>query len=826
MMKKIFLIIGLFLSLVGYAQEPTYNQMRSNYEFKGIRVDSLLLVPKFNDTTSASATNLSLIAGNIIRVKNTFYYRDTSLTKWLSFAANNFDTSKYVKYADTASMLAYYINYGDTSVLFAPFALKTEVNLKLNKSDTSAMLNPYLRKVDTSSLSNRINLRVKYTDTSSMLSPYLKKTDTASLSSRINLRVKYTDTAAMLSPYLRKKDTTSLSSRIDLRVKYTDTSSMLSPYLRKADTTNKWVNRLTRTPGKDSIIYYVGMTRYAIKDSVGGSGNYVDSIYRKLGKDSIYYRRNGIVYQIKDSTGGSTIDTASLSSRINGKADSSIALQKVLNNGNIAYNEEIDLYDTTNGKYRELYLTPNSGNIPLIGMLDTSDRYLVLQTSSAYNTPSIYFQNKAKTQYLLQQDSIGGYIFLPTQSGGLDTLVTLKDVRAKADTGIDLQYVTDNGNYTTNSIVGGGGIWSVEDFWGINSTGDLLINNIQWFGNSSNLYQNSTTQRNWELPDNSGTIMLTSDTTSLSNRINTKLNISDTATMLSPYLKKVDTLSLSNRINLKLNASDTASLSNRINTKLNATDTSSLSNRINLKLNATDTASLSTRINAKQNTLTNPVTGTGTTGAIAKFTGTSTIGDATVDVDYLQQDMSMVAYQAMGSSIKGYNLTVPMLSLINTSYAAIVSGYFLLYPIYIPKTTTITGVKWFQTVAGVYTASNYNGVALYSVSGGTLTRVDSSANDGTIWKATSNTWGSKAFSSTYSAAAGIYYVGMVYSSSAQTTAPGFGATTVGQNISTKNFDFTNSLKLTFFQSAVTTLPSTITASSTNSSSQNVALYLY
>jgi len=35
------------------------------------------------------------------------------------------------------------------------------------------------------------------------------------------------------------------------------------------DTTNKWVNNITRTIGKDSIIYYIGNTRYAIKDSVG-----------------------------------------------------------------------------------------------------------------------------------------------------------------------------------------------------------------------------------------------------------------------------------------------------------------------------------------------------------------------------------------------------------------------------------------------------------------------------------------------------------------------------------------------------------------------------
>ena len=64
-------------------------------------------------------------------------------------------------------------------------------------------------------------------------------------------------------------DTTSLSNRINLKLNISDTASMLSPYLRKADTTNKWVNNITRTPGKDSIIYFIGSTRYAIKDSVG-----------------------------------------------------------------------------------------------------------------------------------------------------------------------------------------------------------------------------------------------------------------------------------------------------------------------------------------------------------------------------------------------------------------------------------------------------------------------------------------------------------------------------------------------------------------------------
>lgn len=52
------------------------------------------------------------------------------------------------------------------------------------------------------------------------------------------------------------------------------------------------------------------------------------------------------------------------------------------------------------------------------------------------------------------------------------------------------------------------------------------------------------------------------DTTSLSNRINLKLNISDTASMLAPYFKDADTtsLNLTSRFATKLNISDTASM--------------------------------------------------------------------------------------------------------------------------------------------------------------------------------------------------------------------------------------------------------------------------
>jgi len=117
-----------------------------------------------------------------------------------------------------------------------------------------------------------------------------------------------------------------------------------------------------------------------------------------------------------------------------------------------------------------------------------------------------------------------------------------------------------------------------------------------------------------------------SDTVGLSNRINLKLTATDTASLSNRINLKMgyaDTVGLSNRINLKLNSSDTAGLSGRINLKLNSSDTAGLSGRINLKLNSADTAGLSGRINLKQNTgnyitaLTGDVSATGPGSAAA-----------------------------------------------------------------------------------------------------------------------------------------------------------------------------------------------------------------
>jgi hypothetical protein len=112
---------------------------------------------------------------------------------------------------------------------------------------------------------------------------------------------------------------------------------------------------------------------------------------------------------------------------------------------------------------------------------------------------------------------------------------------------------------------------------GINSlrniTGGRDAGQIRWNTTDSGFYVYSGYQ--W--------IKINIDSVSLSNRINGKLNISDTASMLSAYMRKTDTLSLSNRINLRVKYSDTASM---LLPYLRKLDTASLSDRINKKMDS------------------------------------------------------------------------------------------------------------------------------------------------------------------------------------------------------------------------------------------------
>lgn len=106
-----------------------------------------------------------------------------------------------------------------------------------------------------------------------------------------------------------------------------------------------------------------------------------------------------------------------------------------------------------------------------------------------------------------------------------------------------------------------------------------------------------------------------------------------------------------------------------------------------------------------------------------------------------------------------------------TTNKALTDGVAMWQSFYLPVGDTITGIRFLQRTQGGYTAADSNCVALYTVSGTTYTRVATSANNGNLWKGSSYSLQTVAFTSSYVAAAGNYMICMTYNQSAETTAP-------------------------------------------------------
>jgi hypothetical protein len=181
-----------------------------------------------------------------------------------------------LKSVDTTSMLSPYLRKNDTT------SLSNRINRSLKLADTSNMLLPYLKKSDTDSLSNNIDRSVKYVDTTNLLLPYLKKIDTVSISNRIGKSVKFTDTSDMLLPYLKKTDTVSLSNRVDRSVKFADTSNMLLPYLKKTDSaflSNRIDSSLKYSDTSNMLSFYLKKNDTTVFNTLAnGKLNIIDTV--------------------------------------------------------------------------------------------------------------------------------------------------------------------------------------------------------------------------------------------------------------------------------------------------------------------------------------------------------------------------------------------------------------------------------------------------------------------------------------------------------------------------------------------------------------------
>jgi len=240
----------------------------------------------------------------------------------------------------------------------------------------------------------------------------------------------------------------------------------------------------------------------------------------------------------------------------------------------------------------------------------------------------------------------------------------------------------------------------------------------------------------------------------------------DTANMLSNYAR-------TNLVNTKLNISDTTTMLSSYNT------------RINGKLNISDTASLSNRINLKQ-----------------------------TDLDLLQT----VGY---GIKAEPYGCTYSNV----TSTLALTSTGISFYPFNWNVSDSIRGIAFFNRLVSLaVTPSNYNGVAIYSLSGGTLTRLTFTANSGTFWDGAANTWKTQAITPFF-LAKGTYYLG--YQASAASGLPTIASGTIMQTgfIEPPSAVNTNGVKISSVIVNNTTTPPSSVAMSATTTVQRVPYFI-
>lgn len=212
-----------------------------------------------------------------------------------------------------------------------------------------------------------------------------------------------------------------------------------------------------------------------------------------------------------------------------------------------------------------------------------------------------------------------------------------------------------------------------------------------------------------------------------------------------------------------------------------------------------------------------PTLNQNTTGSAATLTTPRLIGGVSFNGSAdIGSGNDLLAYQALGSPILAETVS-QSLAYSNTS-TAMVDGQIKYEAVYLSKAATLTGVKVYVRVLGAYTGDNNNRIGLYSYSGGTLTLVASSANSATLWTSAANSIQTIPFSSTYAAAAGIYFVGLIYNQSAQTTAPSLASGIALNNLvmGSTALGFTNSAKL-HGTSTGTDLPASVAMSAITSS---------
>jgi hypothetical protein len=598
-MKKIITLLVLTF-IVSYAFAQYTPMTAAGYQFKRILCDSTLHIPSFCGipTLRNSTAKNGAIAMDTCNYKIYMWTNAGGWGEIIGAGTDTTSLSlridQRVKYTDTASMLSKYLRIIDTTNKFVANVIKVNDSIiRVFKGNTITDLKILGKGTDTTSLSNRIDARVKYTDTAAMLLPYLRKvdttamlskylrkTDTASLSNRINLKLNISDTATMLSKYLRKTDTTNrfvnavtkvndstirvfkgststdielprgsggggggtgtvynvstgyalsggpinttgtiivdsavlstkylrradtsnlvaTKSNLALKLNISDTAAMLSKYLRKvdtlslsnrinlklniADTSNKWVNNVTKI-NDTAIRVWKGTTSSVI--SLAKDVVYTQSpIMSKISNDSNIIYFNADTANVWRGGGGATPNLQQVTD--------------VVPNGN----------KTTNSIYANRYYVYNAdsdayGNL----QLNTNEQWRLVNSDgnvgATFEQGNISFRNANTFYWSFISDNITNnkQFYIPNYSS-INPIETLP-------ISVNGNFADAQGNITISGGGGGGTVTDISQGYGITAspTNPITV---------------------------SGTITVDTSVSGLSGKY---VRISDTATMLLPYL--------------------------------------------------------------------------------------------------------------------------------------------------------------------------------------------------------------------------------------------------------------------------------------------------
>lgn len=326
--------------------------------------------------------------------------------------------------------------------------------------------------------------------------------------SLVNAKLNISDTLSMLSSYLRKGDT----------------ANMLLPYLRKNDTAS-------------------------ISNRVNLRVRYIDTSLMLLP----YLRKSDTSAMLSPYLRKS--DTSSLSNQINLKlniSDTALMLSKYLRKSDTTtlsnrINTKLNISDTTS--MLSPYLRKGDTANMLINYVRSANNGL---TKSGQ---SITLGGTLSSPTTISTGAQSFNIFSTSAITGGIKFTTNNAVYGLYNAGVQssgLVLSTDGATYVTNQFYDAGtkGLTYFSDYSSIGKLDPLWI--PSYAAVLSAIHDTALIKLN------------KTDTSTLSNRINTKVNISDTASMLSAYLRKGDT---TNMLSPYLRKLDTASLSTRINAK-------------------------------------------------------------------------------------------------------------------------------------------------------------------------------------------------------------------------------------------------------------------